>query len=290
MGTFGKSFNSEILNDSLNSGGMPTIEPITPHAAEQTADVEPEILDCADISDSGGNVNNADNADNNDIIDKTEASDSAPAAEQELNRETAEITAKPDNDGVISEIKSISDGLNAKFDDVARQISSLQTAVIQLSANESALSKSVSQSVALNKLHEDNLAKEVDEHKKGVYFTNIKPFLMFLIDMVCNLKKSKQVYLDDKEAFIAENNESVFNEIVNLIDFYIKSFENQLKIQGVEITSFEEDSDFVSDMQSARTVKTDDAAKNGKIAEVLSDCYSYGQTVLRKANVTVYKA
>ena len=190
----------------------------------------------------------------------------------------------------LNELKAAGEAVSGKLDELSKQVAALSASISRFSSYDTAV-ETLKQSLAVNKSHEDKLYKEVEEYKKGTYFTNIRPFLNFLIDTLCELKKSKNEYLTDREQFIEENNEAVWNEIVNLLDFYINSIEGQLKVQNVTITAYEPDTDYISGSQRiTKTVKTDDPEKNGKIAEALSDCYSYEKTVLRPAAVTVYKA
>ncbi len=189
----------------------------------------------------------------------------------------------------FDELNCANESANAKLSAMLAQIESISREVSRLAAYDKAVD-TLKVSLAANQNSEKNLYKEVEEYKKDTYFTNIKPFLMFMVDMLCEMKKSLSQYLDDKEEFIAENSENSFNEIVDLLKFFIGSFENQMKIQGVDIITFEPDSDYIAGQQRiSKTVKTDDPAKNGKIAAVLSDCYMYGTTVLRPAKVTAYK-
>lgn len=190
----------------------------------------------------------------------------------------------------LNELKAAGEAVSGKLDELSKQVAALSASISRFSSYDTAV-ETLKQSLAVNKSHEDKLYKEVEEYKKGTYFTNIRPFLNFLIDTLCELKKSKNEYLTDREQFIEENNEAVWNEIVNLLDFYINSIEGQLKVQNVTVTAYEPDTDYISGSQRiTKTVKTDDPEKNGKIAQALSDCYSYEKTVLRPAAVTVYKA
>lgn len=189
----------------------------------------------------------------------------------------------------FDELNCANESANAKLSAMMAQIESIGREISRLAAYDKAVD-TLKVSLAANQNSEKNLYKEVEEYKKDTYFTNIKPFLMFMVDTLCEMKKSLSQYLDDKEEFIAENSENSFNEIVDLLKFFIGSFENQMKIQGVDIITFEADSDYIAGQQRiSKTVRTDEPAKNGKIAAVLSDCYMYGTTVLRPAKVTVYK-
>lgn len=180
--------------------------------------------------------------------------------------------------------------LSGKVDSIAEQIGTIKSVLARLAAYDTAVD-TLKQSLTLHKTRESNLNKEVEEYKKGTYFTNIRPFLMFMIEMLCEMKKSKEQYIEDKEDFIASSSEKIYAEIINLIDFYIGSFESQLRIQGVTITSYEAGTDYISGCQRiTKVVKTDDKNMSGKTEQILSDCYSYEKTILKPANVSVYKA
>lgn len=235
------------------------------------------------------------------IMDETESPTEAPREESTAeNPDSADFTAESaeseDGDNSLErmwecfeELNCANESANAKLSAMLAQIESISREVSRLAAYDKAVD-TLKVSLAANQNSEKNLYKEVEEYKKDTYFTNIKPFLMFMVDMLCEMKKSLSQYLDDKEEFIAENSENSFNEIVDLLKFFIGSFENQMKIQGVDIVPFEADSDYIAGQQRiSKTVKTDDPMKNGKIAAVLSDCYMYGTTVLRPAKVTAYK-
>lgn len=232
--------------------------------------------------------------------DETESTTEVPredsATENPAPSESPSESSETEDDNSLErmwecfdELNCANESANAKLSAMLAQIESISREVSRLAAYDKAVD-TLKVSLAANQNSEKNLYKEVEEYKKDTYFTNIKPFLMFMVDMLCEMKKSLSQYLDDKEEFIAENNEDSFNEIVDLLKFFIGSFENQMKIQGVDIIPFEADSDYIAGQQRiSKTVKTDDPAKNGKIAAVLSDCYMYGTTVLRPAKVTAYK-
>lgn len=234
-------------------------------------------------------------------ISETEVLTEAPREESTTNNPnsadfSAESAESEEGDNSLErmwecfdELNCANESANAKLSAMMAQIESIGREISRLAAYDKAVD-TLKVSLAANQNSEKNLYKEVEEYKKDTYFTNIKPFLMFMVDTLCEMKKSLSQYLDDKEEFIAENSENSFNEIVDLLRFFIGSFENQMKIQGVDIIPFEADSDYIAGQQRiSKTVKTDDPAKNGKIATVLSDCYMYGTTVLRPAKVTAYK-
>lgn len=228
------------------------------------------------------------------------ASDDQTETPAEAKQEQSELSEQPEQPAETeeaafeqSEERNVTDGLaasiNEKLDGLTGAMAEIKTEISRLAAYDAAV-KELRQSLLSSRNTSSKLHEEVEEYKKGTYFTNIKPFLMFLINHLCDLKNSKKEYLDDKDAFIAENSEAVFNEIINLLDFFIAPIEHQLTIFGVTIKTYETESGFIPGEQSiVRTVKTDDPALSNKNAEILSDCYMYEKNVLRPASVLVYK-
>ncbi|MDE6728480.1 MAG: hypothetical protein K2J80_11165 [Oscillospiraceae bacterium] len=202
---------------------------------------------------------------------------------EEAEEDTPEQSAADDRAGGFAV------SINEKLDELTESMAEIKAEMLRLAAYDTAV-KELKQSLTSSRNTSSKLHEEVEEYKKGTYFTNIKPFLIFLINHLCDLKNSKKEYLDDKEAFVAENSEAVFNEIINLLDFFIAPIEHQLTIFGVTIKTYEAESDFIPGEQNiVRTVKTEDPALSNKNAEILSDCYMYEKNVLRPANVLVYK-
>ena len=200
--------------------------------------------------------------------------------------DSAQESEQRDSD--VAELANIS-RLEESIAAVSVNVENIKATLDRLAAYDTAV-KSLNASVAANQNHEKRLYEEVEEYKKGTYLTNIKPFLLYLIEMLCEMKKSREEYRAGREEFIAENSESGYNEICGLLDFFISSFESQLRIQGVSIIPFETDSEYIAIQQRiTKTIATSDDTQNGKIASVLSDCYIYDKTVLKPANVHVYK-
>lgn len=246
----------------------------------------------------------ADNADANTAGDAS-ASDSSTASSQETapsDDKTAEEASKADVscsetssaqiEMVLSAVKNISDktdSFSGQISNISAELSSVKAQVTRLAAYDTAV-ETLKRSLAANQTSETNLYKEVEKYKKGTYFTNIKPFLMFMIELLCDLKKTKAEYTDDSEAFIKENSESVYNDICLMLDYYIENVEKQLGIQGVTIYSYECGSAYVSRYQQiAKAVPTDDPELNGTVAKIYCDCYMYEDKVLKPARVHVYK-
>ena len=100
--------------------------------------------------------------------------------------------------------------------------------------------------------------------------------ISYIIEMHCEMKATMQEYLDNKEAIIRDNNENVFSEICKLLEFYICSFENQLKYNGVSIIDYEPGTEYIAIYQRiSKTIKTTDAAQNGRLAKVVSVIRSF---------------
>ena len=191
--------------------------------------------------------------------------------------------------GMIERNTDRTDAFSSKLAHLSQSIETMNQQVTRLAAYDTAV-ETLKRSFAANQVSENNLYKEVETYKKGMYFTYVKPFLMFMIEMLCDLKNSKAQYTDDKEAFIAENGENIYEEICSLHDFYINSFESQLRIQGVQIIAYELGSEYVPIQQHiAKTIPTDDPALNSTLAKIYCDCYMYEDKILRPAKVHVYK-
>ncbi len=189
----------------------------------------------------------------------------------------------------VNNVAEKADLFSSQLNSLSAEISSVKAQVVRLAAYDTAV-ETLKRSLAANQTNENNLHKEVEEYKRGTYFTNIKPFLMFMIEMLCDLKNTKSEYTDDREAFISENSEKIYNEICLMLDYYIERIEGQLEIQGVKIISYENGSAYVPIRQKiAKTVATDRAELNGMLAKIYSDCYMYEEKILKPAKVHVYK-
>lgn len=198
-------------------------------------------------------------------------------------------TFSSDTDDFQETMRTAVTDIAGTLDKLADKFTLMESKISRLAAYDVAV-EALKRSLAANQTNEKNLHEEVEAYKRGVYFTNVRPFLTFIIEMLCELKTSLKQYIDEKDGFIAEHGESLFDEICGLLSFYVDAFESQLAIQGVTISSYEHGEMFVSGNQRVvKTIKTDNKEKNGIVAEVLSDCYSYDKTVLKPAKVNVYK-
>ncbi len=201
------------------------------------------------------------------------------------------VDEKPkDNDNNICALQANINEIGGMLTAISEKINSMELHVSRLASYDTAV-ETLKRSLAANQTSENNLYKEVEAFKRGAYFTNIRPFLTFMIDMLCEMKKSRKQYVDEKEAFISEHGEDIFSEICGLLDFFISTFESQLTIQGVIITSYDPGEKYIAIYQHiAKTIATDDKNLNGVVAEVITDCYMYDKTVLKPAKVKVYKS
>lgn len=189
----------------------------------------------------------------------------------------------------VEELNRSTDALNGKIAGLAEDVSDIKTLVARLAAYDTAV-ETLKRSLASVQKSEKNLYEEVEQYKKGTYFTNIKPFLMYIIEILCEMKKTREEYIDEREEFVEKNSEDGYNEIVELLGFFINSFESQLTIQGVSIINFEPETEYVPGKQRIlKTVSTSEENKNGMVSNILSDCYMYGTTVLQPAKVYAYK-
>ena len=121
-----------------------------------------------------------------------------------------------------------------KLTELSAEISTIKSQISRLASYDTAVD-TLKRSLAANQATEKKLYQEVEEYKRGTYFNNIRPLLSYIIEMHCEMKATMQEYLDNKEAIIRDNNENVFSEICKLLEFYICSFENQLKYNSVSI-------------------------------------------------------
>lgn len=189
----------------------------------------------------------------------------------------------------LEELKAVNVSSNEANKQILSQLEAVKSSMERLSAYDTAVN-TLRMALTASQNTEKKLYDEVEEYRKDAYLTNIKPFLKFMISMLNEFKTTKKQYMDDKDAFLAENSESIFKEIINLLDYFIVAFENQLQIQGVDIIAFESGSDYIPVKQQIRkTHKTDVETNKGKVAEVLSDCYMYGTSVLEPSWVIAYK-
>ena len=283
------TFGSEIPD-----GGEPNE---TADTAADTFSAE-EIIMTDDSADSGEVTDTAPAADAEQTEYQTAddpSEDNASQTEDMSDEESESAVNDGQTDKLVELVQSVGEcraktsEMSGKLDLLTAQMNSVNSLMTRLAAYDTAV-ETLKLSLAANQNAEKNLYNEVEQYKRGVQFTTIRPFLMFLIERVEDLKTSKKQYESDKEQFIAENNEAVYNEIVNLISFYINAFDDFLRYNGVDIISFEPETPVVTGSQRIiKTVSSDDPSKHGTVAQVLSDCYMYEDKVLKAASVYAYK-
>lgn len=145
-------------------------------------------------------------------------------------------------------------------------------------------------SLAANQRNEENIYKELETYKKNQYYTYIRPFLEFLINLLTDLLGSMKQYEDDKDEFIESHGQEMYNEIINLHKYYAQQIESQLQIQGVEVIHYENSTPFIATEQIiSKTILTEDSSLSGTVGKVDSACYKFEEKVLKKAKVHVYK-
>ena len=195
-------------------------------------------------------------------------------------------TVNVDLSGIIGK----TDEITAAVSDSAKKIGELNTRVNTLVSEFHRTVETLKLSLAANQRNEANIHKELEVYKNNQYFMYIKPYLEFMISMLDDLKGSKKDYEKDKDSIVESNTEDIFNEIIGLHDMFIKQLVSQLKIQGVEIISYQPGDKFIPLEQIiTKTEPTDDPDSVEKIASAESDCYKFEDKVLKRAKVHVYK-
>lgn len=145
-------------------------------------------------------------------------------------------------------------------------------------------------SLAANQRNEDKIYKELEIAKKDERFLIIRPFLEFIVERHFELVKSLKEYEQDKDDIVSKYTQEGYDEIVDMIQFQIEMYENELIRQGIDIRCYEAETDFDVIYQTpGKVVMTKEKEKIGKVAKVDSCCYIYNEKVLRKARVCLYK-
>lgn len=179
------------------------------------------------------------------------------------------------------DIKAIRNDIEALSAEYKSTVDSLKSAVVTLKS-----------SVALNNENSDRNYRELEKARKGEYYCTIKPFLNILIELHLEINKSYNQYKNDKEGTINELGENAYNAIISEYDLLTRMIESRLSIQGVEIVSYyETGSDYIPKEHevSSKPTESGDPALKGKLSEVLTPCYKYGDNVVRKAKIRLYK-
>ena len=211
-----------------------------------------------------------------------ETEENVPSDEKN-NESIAEKGNKSDFSSDV--LASISENVSQLISEVA----GIKTSLAKLDGYDKAV-ETLKRSLAANQRNEDNIYKELETYKKNQYFNYIRPFLEFLINILTDMLNLKKQYEDDKEDFVSQHGQEVYDEIIDLNDYYLHQIENQLQIQGVEIIHYESESAFVATEQTiSKVILTDDDSLVGIVGKVDSACYKFEDKVLKKAKVQVYK-
>lgn len=196
---------------------------------------------------------------------------------QESNVEYSTLLAKTSeiSEGLINLLSEVS-GIKAdlsKFDGYEKAVDTLK------------------RSLAAHQHNEDSIHKELEGYKRNQYYNYIRPFLEFLINLLTDMINSKKQYEGDHDDFVSQHGQEVYNEIVELHDFYIQQIESQLQIQGVEVINYETDTPFIPTEQIiSKPIITENVDLVGMVGQVDSACFKFEDKILKKAKVHVYKA
>lgn len=186
---------------------------------------------------------------------------------------------------LIDNVKIISEGVST----LSAEMNMLKSQMCKLDVCDKTL-ETLKRSLAANINNENNIHKELEVYKKNQYFSYIRPFMEFIIGLLVDISESRKQYINDKESIVGSYDEKIYEEIINLHTYYIQQMTSQLHIQGVEIVSYEVNSDFIATEQMiSKTVSTDNKELTGKISSFDVPCFKYDDKILKKAKVQVYK-
>lgn len=211
-----------------------------------------------------------------------------PETEKSTEQEEQEIRT-PDiflSEKTFETISSIEKNVQA----VIEKIAEMESYVHKFDGYDKAVD-TLRRSLAANQRNEENIYKELEVYKRNQYYNYIKPFIEFLINILTDMVSSRKQYENDAVEFIASHGQEVYDEIIEIYDYYIQQIESQLQIQGVEILRYEPETPFVSTEQTiSKTIFTESPEKTGLVGKVISDCYKFDDKVIKKAKVQVYKS
>ena len=216
----------------------------------------------------------------------------------------SELLDKTVNSSTVPQEVQPSVCANVVFDEINCKLVFMEEYISRLSANIAEKEKkdeevlrnykasldSLKVSLAANQRNEEKIYKELEATRKDEKFSTIRPFLEFIIERHLYLVKSLKEYGNDKEDIVSKYSQEGYDEIVNLLQFQIELYENELERQGIDIRNYEAGTDFDVIYQTpGKVVMTREKDKVGKVAQVDSGCYIYNDKVLRKAKVRLYK-
>lgn len=229
----------------------------------------------------------------NPIVADTVAEESETVASISVETKSVTDEAEISNDSSVPETSAVFDLIATLGDNLSKlmgEISDIKVGISKFDGYEKAV-ETLKRSLAANQHNEDNIYKELEEYKKNQYYNYIRPFLEFLINLLNDMINSKKQYEDDHDEFISQHGQEVYDEIIELHEYYVQQIESQLQIQGVEIVNYEPGTPFISTEQIiSKPILTEDVILSGMVGKVDSACYRFEDKVLKKAKVHVYKS
>ncbi len=187
---------------------------------------------------------------------------------------------------ILDEVRKMS----VVVSNVAEQVTSLKAGMTRFAGYDTAV-ETLKRSLSVHQHNEDNIYKELEGYKKNQYYNYIRPFFEFLINLLTDMIASKKQYENDKDEFIEHHGQEIYDEIIELHNYYTQQIESQLQIQGVEIIEYSPNTPFISVEQIISTpVLTEDNSLVGFVAIADSACYKFEDKIIKKAKVHVYKA
>lgn len=221
------------------------------------------------------------------IQDETTEAATIVVETEKQSQETSETenTSTTEMTEMLTKISEVSSALSK----LASEVAGIKTGISRFDGYEKAV-EALKRSLAANQRNEENIYKELEEYKKNQYYNFIRPFLEFLINLLTDMINSRKQYEDDRDEFIAQHGQEIYDEIIELHGFYVQQIESQLQIQGVEIVNYESGTPFVSIEQIiSKPILTEDSSLAGTVGKVDSACYKFEDKILKKAKVHVYK-
>lgn len=181
--------------------------------------------------------------------------------------------------------------LALKVDSMNNVLETVKNKLVPLDGYQKIVNQ-VTPTLDLLRRSEENAFKEAEQYKNDFLYTIIKPFLDSFIELSKELAKSKVDYEGDKESILQSNSESFYNEVIGLHTYLQQTVDGMLIAHGVIKKVYTAETEYIPlEQKAVKTVLTDDPAKEGMVAAVISDAYIYssGNKVIRQANVHVYK-
>lgn len=246
----------------------------TKKVAETIEEAMAAVKSCPLINNEMSTTNDNDSSNCEEAVTETEKVKTVSA----LNSE--EITA------MFDEIKKMSSQLSEIIENVA----GIKSGISRFNSYDSAVD-TLKRSLSVHQRNEDNIYKELEQYKKNQYYNYIRPFFEFLISLLTDMISSKKDYQNDEIEFVEKHGQGIFDEIIDLHNYYIDQIVSQLQIQGVEVIEYQPNTPFIPTEQLISTpVLTEDISMVGQVASADSYCYKFEEKIVKKAKVHVYKA